>query len=454
MSAEAQGNIRTFYILLVTQVFSIIGSRISSIAVGIWVYNETGNATPLAMVSFFAVVPQVIASGFSGVIADRWDRRLVMVLSDAGQAVGTLLLLVSFASGSFELWHLYTVAVIQATFGVFQGPAFTASVTMLIPDEQRDRANTLMQLTQPSAGVIAPAIAGIVYALVNVEGAILIDLFTFVIAMGVVFSMHIPRPTVTEEGLAARGTVWKEMWFGFRYLWQRRIMLYVTLYAAMMNLLMAGLGAINTPYILARTGSETTLGVILSLSNVGMLVGGIVFSALGGKIRPRMYALIPGIALTGVVLIGVGMSQAALPLGATMFLLLMPLPMVNAALMSIMQAKVAPDIQGRVFAVLGQISMMLTPLSFLLVGPLADEVFEPAVGGPAWDVFAPLFGTGTGAGIGLMMGIAGATIVLISVAVFAWPRFRNMESELPDYVPVTAETESEPAATPEPLPAV
>ncbi len=442
-SGGSPGNIRTFYLLLITQVFSSIGSKISAIAVGIWVFTETGNATPLTLVSFFAVLPQVIASSFSGVIADRWDRRLVMVLSDAGQAVGTLALFISFASGNFQLWHLYAVAVWQATFGVFQGPAFSASVTMLIPDDQRDRANTLMQLTQPSAGVIAPLLAGLVYALVDVEGAILIDMLTFVAAMIVIFGMHIPRPTVTAEGLAARGSMWKEMFSGLEYLLKRRLLLYVMLYAAMVNLMLAGMGALGTPYILARTGNnEAELGVILSLVNVGALVGGFAFSAWGGKIRPRTYAMIPGVAMTGMILVGIGMAQNTIVLAFAYFLMLTPIPMANASIMSVMQTKTAPDLQGRVFAVMGQISMILTPISYFVVGPLADEVFEPAVGGPGWEAFAPLVGDGTGAGIGLMMVISGSTVAAISLVMFAWPRFRKLESLLPDYVAAVETPES------------
>lgn len=84
MKAE---NLRTFYILIITQTLSLIGSRVSGLALGIWLFNETGNATPLALVAFFGVVPSVIMQGFAGVVADRWDRRYVMALSDAGQAV-------------------------------------------------------------------------------------------------------------------------------------------------------------------------------------------------------------------------------------------------------------------------------------------------------------------------------------------------------------------------------
>ena len=223
-------NMRTFYTLIFTQVFSLIGSKISGLAIGIWIFNDTGNATPLTLVSFFAVLPMVLASSFSGVMADRWDRRYVMIVADAGQAVGTVLLLASFTSGGFELWHLYLITMVQSVFGVFQGPAFMASVTMLVPDDKRDTANSIQQLTQPASNIVAPVITGMLYAVIGVEGSIMIDLATFVVAMVVVFSVHIPRPEVTAAGQSERGSIWYESWTGLRWLRSNGTMFFIVIY--------------------------------------------------------------------------------------------------------------------------------------------------------------------------------------------------------------------------------
>lgn len=450
-----QHNMRTFYTLILTQTFSLIGSRISGLAIAIWVFGETGNATPLALVSFFGALPMVLASSISGVLADRWDRRYVMVIADAGQALGTFLLLLSVASGDFQLWHLYVVTLIQSVFGVFQGPAFQASVTMLVPDNQRDRANAIQQMTSPAAGVIAPVIAAGVYGLVGLNGAILADLLTFVAAAAVVLLVHIPRPAQTAEGLAAKGSVWKEMWSGLGYLRKRRSLLFLVLYICIVNFLIAGVMTLTTPYVLARTGnSEALLGLFLGLSNMGMLVGGIIMGVWGGT-RPRIHTVMGGILIISLMLMLVGTAQSVVWLGITVTLLLLPIAPINAAVMSIMQTKVAPDLQGRVFAALGQISILLLPLSYLLIGPLTDVVFEPAVGLAGWERVAPLVGNTPGAGMGLLMLIAGAGITVISLVVYSLPAVRQMEANLPDYVPVAteefaAEAVLEIAAAPQP----
>ena len=121
----------------------------------------------------------MVAGTFTGILADRMDRRYVIVIGDVGQAVATLLLLFSFTSGSFELWHLYAAMLVQGIFMMIQTPASQAAITMLVPEEQRDRANGLRDMGHPLAGVFAPVFAGILYTIVGVSGVILIDLMTF-----------------------------------------------------------------------------------------------------------------------------------------------------------------------------------------------------------------------------------------------------------------------------------
>lgn len=447
---EQRQGLRTYYTLIITQVLSLIGSRISGLAIGIWVYQETGNATPLALVAFFGILPQVLASSFSGVLADRYDRRYVMAIGDAGQALGTLLLLFSFTSGQFELWHLYVVTLIQAIFGVFQGPAFSASVTMLVPEEHRDRANTISQLTGPSAGIIAPAIAGFVYAAVGVAGAIVIDMLTFLIAVAVVLRVHIPKPKQTAEGQAMAGSVWKEMFGGLRFLLERRALLVLMLHVALLNLIMAGTGVLMTPYILARTdNNEAVLGVILSVLNLGALVGGILFGMRKSNKGARIPIMFGGIILMGVFSVLVGIGQTPFVIGLGLFLLLMPSPVINANFMSLLQTKVAPDVQGRVFAFLGQVAMMMMPLSYLLIGPLADQVFEPAVGQAGWETVAPLVGNSVGAGMGLIMVASGVLVSVLTILMYFVPSVRKLETDLPDYVPEVADETPDVAPEPE-----
>lgn len=101
----------------------------TAVAIGIWIFNETGQTTPLLLTSFFTELPGMLGGSLAGVLVDRWNRKWVLILADAGQGIGSLLLLLSFQSGAFQLWHLYVVAFLQGSFSTLQGPAESATIT-------------------------------------------------------------------------------------------------------------------------------------------------------------------------------------------------------------------------------------------------------------------------------------------------------------------------------------
>jgi MFS family permease len=444
--ANAVSGLHVFYLLTVTQVLSLVGSRMTGIAVGIRVFGDTGAAAPVLLTSFFSALPMMVGGGFAGALIDRWERRTVLIVSDVGQALGTALLLASFLSGRFQLWHLYSLALLQGLLAMFQRPAMDASVTMLVPEGHRDRANTIRQMAGPAAGMLAPVVTGLVYAGVGVDGVIAVDLVTCVVAVTAVSLTRIPQPRLTAEGRAAAGSIWREMLAGFRFLWQRRILLYLMLYAALINFLLAGPISLTTPYILTLTGSEEKLGILLATMNAGMLVGGIAVGIWGGT-RPRIHGIMLGLLFRALWLAIYGVVRQPVAMGLALFFVFSTNALVDASFMSILQLKVPADMQGRVFALLFQMMYVANPLSLLLTGLLVDQVLTPAVSTPGWAIVAPLVGSRSGSGMGLVLLVAGLLMFAATLAVYAWPRTRRVERELPDYAPVVQATSAQaPAA--------
>jgi len=434
--SAAPGGLSVFYALLVTETVSQIGSRISGLSVSIAVFQETGHATPLALVAFFTAIPAILAGGLFGALADSYDRRRLMMIANLGLVVTNGLLLVSFASGAFHLWHLYVLTCASAAFGALQAPAFMASITLLVPDRHRDRANAILQLSGPAAGVVAPGIAGLLYVLIGVVGAITINIATFILAILVLLMVSIPMPARTADGRSLGGSLWRRVFDGFRYLGARPILLSFCLYVALVNFLTASAGVLRTPYILDRTGGTATLGLVLGAFNAGAVTGAIVMGLWGGT-RPRIHTVMLGLIMTSCSLILSGIARAPVTLGVSFFLSMFAGPMVTAACFSVLQAKVAPDVQGRVFAALSQLSALLTPGAYLIAGPLADKVFEPAVHRPAWRAVEWMVGAGHGAGIGLMLVIIGTLCGATSLIAYALPAIRRIEVILPDYEAAT-----------------
>lgn len=443
-------NMRTFYTLVITQALSTIGTMMTSLALGIWLFTETGSAMPLMIVAFCMTLPNMLLRSFAGIFADHWDRRKLMVASDAAQALPTLLLVIGFATGSISLWQIYLATLIQAIFGMFQGPAFMSSMTMLVPEHQRDRANALMGISGPLAGLIAPVIAGFLYVMVGVAGIMLIDLVTFLISAGVLLLVKIPQPESSSEGRQASGSMWKELSGSFRFLWARPQYLRLILFFTFLNLIIAGPSRLSPAYIIAITGSEAAVGIVAAAFNLGLMAGAMGFTAMGGT-QSRVRTILVGFMIVGFWVTVHGMMRSVPLLAFSAFLITLPLVAAGSSMNALNQAKVPPDMQGRVFSMIWQIMDVTQPISMLLTGPLIDRILEPAVGTTHWGIVAPLVGSQQGSGMGLLYVISGALLISGCILFYAQPKIRSLESDLPSYDAVPA---SAPAGdTPENQPA-
>jgi DHA3 family macrolide efflux protein-like MFS transporter len=423
---------KIFYTLLATQTLSLLGSRMTSIGVGIWVFTETGKTTPLLLTSFFNELPGMLAGSLAGVVVDRWDRRRVMILADAGQAIGSILLMVSFLSGYFAVWHLYGVAFLQGMFSVFQSPAERAATTMLVPEEQRERANALKETSFPLAGVLAPVLTGLLYTGIGIAGIILVDLAKFLVAVIFLLFIRIPHPKPTEAGLATLGGFWLEALGALRYVVSRKALFVFMLFTAFINFMLNGPLDLTLPYLILLTHSEKIAGSMIGITSVGAFAGAALIAAWGGT-RPRMRIILVCLLLTGVMFLFFGTFRTPIPIGISLFILFMNLPISQTMYISILQAKSPPDLQGRIFALNDQLGFIGSTTSFALTGYLVDHVVNPSVGTRAWEVFQPLVGMDAGAGIGLVEVVTGIIILVATLGVFASIHIRELEAHLPDY---------------------
>jgi MFS family permease len=192
----------------------------STFALLIWIYEHTGRATSVALLGFFWFLPVIALSPFAGVWIDRHDRRRIMLLADTGQAVMTLGVLLLYVTGRLEVWHLYVAEAASGVGWAFQGPAYTAATTMLLPKQHYARASGLRSVATFGADAVAPFLAGVAVVGVGIGGVLVIDLVTFLFAVATLARVHVPRPTVSDAHDAAglRG----ELRVGFQYIWTRR----------------------------------------------------------------------------------------------------------------------------------------------------------------------------------------------------------------------------------------
>lgn len=448
-------NMRTFMVIWAGQVISILGSGLTSFALGVWIFQQTGQATPFALTVLFGTLPRILLSPLAGSLADRWNRRWLMILADSGNALVTLVVVYLVFTDSLQIWNIYLVALAGSLFAAFQEPAYTASVTMLVPKKDLARAGGLMQIAQSMEMLVAPLLAGVLFGVIGLRGILIIDFVSYFFAVGALLIVRIPQPELTTQPAEkGKNQTWSDAVFGWNYLRQRGGLFGLLLYFMLVNFLLNLAAVLTAPLVLSFT-TPTVLGAIQTFSGVGMLAGSLILSAWGGpKQRIRGVLGFIGLASLGVLLIGI--RADALWIGAGFFVLMFCVPLASGVSQAIFQTKVAADVQGRVFAIRAMISRSMMPVAYLLAGPLADAVFEPAMRPGGWLAQSPLgtlLGVGVGRGIGLIFFSAGVLLVAATLIAYLNPRIRNVESDLPDALsdePPAEITEAQPAAQPLP----
>ena len=200
-----------FFIIWIGQLVSSIGTGITAFALGVYVFRLTGSAANYSLIVLASFLPTLLLKPFGGVIVDRLNRRLMMILGDFGSALGVLFIVVLLLLGVKGLWFLYVGTVISAVFVSLQNPAYKASITDLVDEKSYGKASGLMQLAESAKYLISPAVAGLLISLFNIGDVLIIDVCTFLFAIVMVlFARKEYSPVATQIEKASMKTEFLE----------------------------------------------------------------------------------------------------------------------------------------------------------------------------------------------------------------------------------------------------
>jgi MFS family permease len=423
-----------FLLILGGETISMLGTGMTRFALMIWAFDQTQSAMALALLGFFSCLTFVLFSPLAGVLVDRLDRRRVMVLADLGAGAMTALLLGLQAAGQMQFWHIYLAMAVSGACEAFQSPAFSASVSLLAPPERYTRANALYGLGSSVAGMLAPALGGLLLPLAGLNVVMLVDLATMSAAVISLGFIEFPHAQVSETGRQAGEGLWNEIRFGFVYLMHHAGLRGIVSVYFLINLF-ASLTyfAVLSPMILARSGGdEGALSLVRSLMGLGGILGGLFVSRLTlqkAKTRVFLWSTLGSFLVCDFL---TATSRNVWGWCTAGFISELTIPLICSPYYSLWQEHVPQDVQGRVFATRGMIQVTSQPVGYLLGGLLADFVFEPAMqpGGALVGLLGGLVGTGAGAGMAgmfLMTSILGALTGLLGLLS---PAIRALDEEL------------------------
>jgi MFS family permease len=382
---------------------------------------------------FFAVFPAGLGALFTGPLIDRWDRRKLFIGANLVASLGILAMAVLYFTGSLTLWHLYVAMSINGIASAFISPAMQSSARLLVPKEKLNRASGLSQLVRPLEAILAPSLAGLIVGAFGLEIVFIIDVITFLVNILILSMIHIPRPAQTTEQ-AGRIKFWAELSAGFKYIQERpAFVTLLSLFAFTLFLLPGMAYSLITPMVLSFE-TEKTLGLVLSAYGVGSIIGGVFLASQRGT-RRRMNGILTALVVAGVAAILIGLWENPWTIGFGVFLTGLSFVFVTGLNQVIWQVKSAPEMQGRLFALMGTLAVGGQSLGILLAGPLASRVFQPILekGGVLANSIGTLIGTGSGRGMAFMFILLGLTV--LGTALVSWlnPAIRLLEDQLPDH---------------------
>lgn len=365
---------KTFFLIWTGQAFSIVGSMLVQFAIVWWMTEKTGSAAVLATATIISIIPGIFLGPFAGALVDRWNRKLVMIVADGVTALTTLGLVVLFFSGHIQIWHVFVAQFIRALGGAFHWPAMSASTSLMVPDKHLSRIAGINQAMQGVLGIISPPLGAFLMSILPLHNVLTIDVVTALMAIIPLLFVHIPQPEKKLEGVVSPRQVFLDVREGFRYISAFPGMLILLGMATLINMFFNPAFSLM-PLMITREfgGQAMQLGIINSFFGVGIILGGLGLGAWGGfkrKLHTSMTGLI-GMAV-GVIIIALAPSNLFPVAIAGMALTGIMNPIANGPLFALLQSRISPEMQGRVFTMVGSLAGAASPIGLALAAPISD----------------------------------------------------------------------------------
>lgn len=405
--------LKTFLILWATQSLSQLGSAMTGFALTLWLYQKTGSALQTALLSICSYAPYVVLSIFAGAVSDRWDKKKTMLVCDTFAACCTLVILFLLKTDLLRPAHLYMLNAVTGLMNTVQQPASEVAMTLITPKKHYQKTSGLTYFSNSLVTILNPILATAVFAFAGMDGVIVCDLATFLLAFAVLaLFIEIPQQRTAET---KRKSVLQESRAGLAYLKENGMILNLILFLAGVNLVASAFDAVLPAMILPRkTGSETVLGMVTSCAGIASLIGSVIVTLL-----PKPKNRIRVIYLTMLFSLGtenfvIAFTESPIVWCMAQFLGWVVVPIMGASLNVVLRSTIPVEMQGRVYACRNTLQFFTIPIGFFLGGFLVDEVCEPIMArNIPW--LTGLFGSGKGSGAAMVMfllGIAGVAICL------------------------------------------
>ncbi len=404
-----KSNFNKFLLLWSGELISAIGGGLSSFGLGVYVFNRTGSAGSMALITLLAFLPTLLLSAPAGVLADRYDRRLLMMIGDGLSALGLVYILVCMMTGGAELYQICIGVFISSVFSSLLEPSYKATVTDLLTPEEYSKASGMVSLAGSARYLISPLLAGMLLEVGNIRLLLMIDICTFFLTLACT--------AVVRNGLEMKKTepnepFWKSFSDGWQTVTRNQGVLILIVVSSVITCFMGAMQILSEPMILSFTDSRT-LGIGETVCAVGMLVSSVLlgFKGIRGK---YVLTLCLSLGAAGAAMIGFGGWENIYIICTFGFLFFFMLPLANNCLDYLVRTNIGADKQGRAWGLIGFLSQIGYVVAYGSMGMLADRT-------------AAMRNTSIGRGAALVIMVSGILLMISAAALYRFKSVRELE---------------------------
>ena len=399
-----------FLILWSGDLISQIGGGLTSFGLGVYIFNRTGSAAQMALVTLLGFLPTLILSVPAGVLADMYDRRVLMMIGDGCSALGILYILFMMFVGDISLMQICTGVLISSVFSSLLEPAYRATVTDILSGEEFTKASGLISLSGSARYLLSPIIAGLLLGKYDIKLLLVIDICTFFLTLA--------AAAFVKKNIASSATSNRESFFtvladGWKGVYSRKGVLLLIIISSLISMFIGVIQILSEPLILSFTDAGT-LGIAETVCALGMLVTALL-TGIAGIRKNQSRILAASLILAGLFMVLFSLTENIVTICVFGFLFFAMLPPANSCLDYLARTNIPNEMQGRVWGFIGLISQLGYIPAYAISGVLADKV-------------GSALGIGVGRGSAKVIAASGILLMAVSLGFLFSDRIKKLES--------------------------
>ena len=420
---------KNFYKLWLGELISNIGSGMTAFALSVYVYEKTGSVSYISLITLLSFMPSIILSPIGGLLADRYDRRLLMIIGDLFSGLGLIYILWNIQAGEKSIVPIFLGITFSSIFTSLLEPSYRATLTDILDEENYAKASGLIQAAGSAKYLISPVIAGMILSVADIRVILLLDILTFITTCLMIFLV---RKSMNSETQNYKKDSFKELLEGLFIIKENRGVYSLVIIMFFVCFFMGFIQILIRPMILALS-SVKTAGMMESLCAAGLLIGSLWIGIAGIK---KNYSKILAVAcfFCGIFMSMTGVNENLAIIGISTFLFFSTLPFMNSCADVLVRVSIPNELQGRVWGLISLITQIGTVIAYIISGVMADYIFEPMFNknGLLVKNIGMIIGTGKGRGIGFMLILSGMGMLIMAIVIWKNGKIREVSEKCVD----------------------